>query len=131
MELNKKPIVVIGDFNNVAWSKSSILFRKVSHLIDPRIGHGFVSTFHAKYWFLRFPIDLMFHSENVFIQELKTLENFGSDHLPVYCQFYIDQHNNDQKEEIEHATAEEKKEAQEMIQEGIEEDGERDAVVTE
>ncbi len=131
LELNKKPIVVIGDFNNVAWSKSSILFRKVSHLIDPRIGHGFVSTFHAKYWFLRFPIDLMFHSENVFIQELKTLENFGSDHLPVYCKFYIDQHNNDQKEEIEHATAEEKKEAQEMIQEGIEEDGERDTVVTE
>lgn len=131
LELGKKPIVVIGDFNNVAWSKSSILFRKVSHLIDPRIGHGFVSTFHAKYWFLRFPIDLMFHSKNVFIRDLKTLENFGSDHLAVYCNFYIDEHNKDQKEEIEYATEEEKLEAEEMIEEGIKEDGDRDSVVTE
>uniref|UniRef100_UPI00289A4E92 endonuclease/exonuclease/phosphatase family protein n=1 Tax=Chryseobacterium sp. TaxID=1871047 RepID=UPI00289A4E92 len=86
----KKPLIVVGDFNNVAWSKSSILFRKTSHLIDPRIGRSFVSTFHAKYRLLRFPIDLMFHSEEIFIEDLKTLENFGSDHLPVYCEFFID-----------------------------------------
>jgi len=127
----EKPIIVVGDFNNVAWSKSSILFRKTSHLIDPRIGHSFVSTFHAKYRFLRFPIDLMFHSENVFIKDLKTLENFGSDHLPVYCEFFIDHQNEEQEDRIDHATQEEKAEAEEMIQEGKEEDGERDAVVTE
>lgn len=126
-----KPVIVVGDFNNVAWSKSSILFRKTSHLIDPRIGRAFISTFHAKYRFLRFPIDLMFHSEDIFIKELKTLENFGSDHLPVYCEFFIDHHNDDQEERIEKANAEEKAEAEEMIQEGKEEDGERDAVVTE
>lgn len=126
-----EPVIVVGDFNNVAWSKSSILFRKTSHLIDPRIGRSFVSTFHAKYWLLRFPIDLMFHSENIFIEDLKTLENFGSDHLPVYCEFYIDHHNYEQKERIDGATSEEKAEAEEMIREGIEENGERDAVVTE
>ncbi|MCJ8153153.1 endonuclease/exonuclease/phosphatase family protein [Chryseobacterium sp. SSA4.19] len=126
-----KPIIVVGDFNNVAWSKSSILFRKTSHLIDPRIGRSFVSTFHARYWLLRFPIDLMFHSENIFIEDLKTLENFGSDHLPVYCEFYIDHHNSEQEERIDGATSEEKAEAEEMIEEGKKEDGERDAVVTE
>ncbi|SHG60993.1 Endonuclease/Exonuclease/phosphatase family protein [Chryseobacterium oranimense] len=126
-----QPVIVVGDFNNVAWSKSSILFRKTSHLIDPRIGRSFVSTFHAKYRLLRFPIDLMFHSEDIFIKELKTLENFGSDHLPVYCEFFIDHHNDEQEEQVEGATAEEKAEAEEMIQEGKEEDGERDAVVTE
>lgn len=126
-----EPIIVVGDFNNVAWSKSSILFRKTSHLIDPRIGRSFVSTFHARYQLLRFPIDLMFHSENIFIEDLKTLENFGSDHLPVYCEFYIDHHNTEQEERIDTATREEKKEAEEMIQEGKEEDGERDQVVTE
>lgn len=128
----KKPVIVVGDFNNVAWSKSSILFRKTSHLIDPRIGRSFVSTFHAKYRLLRFPIDLMFHSEEIFIDDLKTLENFGSDHLPVYCEFFID-HEQDikQEERIDYATAEEKAEAEEMIEEGIEENGERDAVVTE
>ncbi|MDH6250443.1 endonuclease/exonuclease/phosphatase (EEP) superfamily protein YafD [Chryseobacterium sp. H1D6B] len=127
----KEPVVVVGDFNNVAWSKSSILFRKTSQLIDPRIGRAFVSTFHAKYRLLRFPIDLMFHSEDIFIKELKTLENFGSDHLPVYCEFFIDPHNNGQEERVEKATSEEKAEAEEMIQDGKEEDGSRDAVVTE
>ncbi|AZB30419.1 MULTISPECIES: endonuclease/exonuclease/phosphatase family protein [Chryseobacterium] len=127
----KKPVIVVGDFNNVAWSKSSILFRKTSHLIDPRVGHDFVSTFHAKYRLFRFPIDLMFHSEDIFIKDLKTLENFGSDHLPVYCEFFIDHHNDDQEERVEEADSEEKAEAEEMIEEGKEEDGERDAVVTE
>lgn len=127
----KIPVIVVGDFNNVAWSKSSILFRKTSNLIDPRIGRAFVSTFHAKYRLLRFPIDLMFHSEDIFIKELKTLDNFGSDHLPVYCEFFIDHHNNEQEERIEEATVEEKAEAEEMIQEGKQEDGDRDAVVTE
>ncbi|MFC5873844.1 Uncharacterized conserved protein YafD, endonuclease/exonuclease/phosphatase (EEP) superfamily [Chryseobacterium arachidis] len=127
----KKPVIVVGDFNNVAWSKSSILFRKTSHLIDPRIGHSFVSTFHAKYRLLRFPIDLMFHSEDIFIKDLKTLENFGSDHLPVYCEFFIDHENEEQEERIDYATQEEKVEAEEMIEEGKKEDGERDAVVTE
>jgi endonuclease/exonuclease/phosphatase (EEP) superfamily protein YafD len=126
-----KPVIVVGDFNNVAWSKSSVLFRKVSHLIDPRIGHSFVSTFHAKYRLLRFPIDLMFHSEDIFISQLKTLENFGSDHLPVYCEFFIDHHNDAQEERVETATSEEKAEAEEMIQEGKQEDGDRDTVVTE
>ncbi|SEN02890.1 Uncharacterized conserved protein YafD, endonuclease/exonuclease/phosphatase (EEP) superfamily [Chryseobacterium taichungense] len=128
----KKPVIVVGDFNNVAWSKSSILFRKTSHLIDPRIGRSFVSTFHAKYRLLRFPIDLMFHSEEIFIENLKTLENFGSDHLPVYCEFFID-HEQDEKqaERIDHATKDEKAEAEEMIEEGKRENGERDAVVTE
>jgi endonuclease/exonuclease/phosphatase (EEP) superfamily protein YafD len=126
-----EPVIVVGDFNNVAWSKSSILFRKTSHLIDPRIGRSFVSTFHAKYHLLRFPIDLMFHSENIFIKDLKTLENFGSDHLPVYCSFFIDHQNENQENQIDHATNGEKDEAEEMIQEGQQEDSSREAVATE
>lgn len=126
-----EPVIVVGDFNNVAWSKSSILFRKTSHLIDPRIGRSFVPTFHAKYRLLRFPIDLMFHSENIFIKELKTLENFGSDHLPVYCSFFIHHQNENQENRIDHATENEKAEAEEMIQEGQQEDSSRETVATE
>lgn len=125
------PTIVVGDFNNVAWSKSSILFRKTSELIDPRIGHGFVSTFHAKYKLLRFPIDLMFHSPNVFVTKLKTLENFGSDHLAVHCELFIDMELNNQDEQVETANHDELQEANEMIEAGKEEDGEREAVVTE
>lgn len=127
----KKPVLVIGDFNNVAWSRSSILFRKISHLIDPRVGKAFISTFHAKYKLLRFPIDLMFHSEDIFIEDLKTLGNFGSDHLPVFCEFFIDHHIDEQENRIEKADADEKAEAQEMIKEGKKEEGDRAEVVTE
>jgi endonuclease/exonuclease/phosphatase (EEP) superfamily protein YafD len=83
------PVLVAGDFNNVAWSRSSRLFKKNSGLLDAREGRGFISTFHAKYRLLRFPIDLLYHSPEVFITELKTLENIGSDHLPLFSKFYI------------------------------------------
>ncbi|WP_292011115.1 endonuclease/exonuclease/phosphatase family protein [Chryseobacterium sp.] len=127
----KHPVIAVGDFNNVAWSRSSILFRKTSNLIDPRIGHAFVSTFHAKYKAFRFPIDLMFHSKEIFIKKLSALENFGSDHLPVYCDFFIDPSNNKQAEKIERANPQEKAEAREMIEEGKKEEGQRDSVASE
>ncbi len=125
------PSVVVGDFNNVAWSKSSILFRKISELIDPRIGYGFVSTFHAKYRFFRFPIDLLFHSPTIFIKQLKTLEAFGSDHLAVFCEFFIHHKEELQEDKVECATTEEKQEAKEMINEGIQEEGNRDTIAKE
>ena len=88
------PVVVVGDFNNVAWSKSTRLFKKISGLTDARIGWGFFSTYHANYKLLRFPIDLLFHSNSISIKEFKTLKNIGSDHLPLYCQFSVDSISN-------------------------------------
>lgn len=128
---NKKPTIVVGDFNNVAWAKSSVLFRKTSGMIDPRIGRGLISTFHAKYWVLRFPIDQMFHTTTIFVEELKALENIGSDHLPLYCKFFIDKINNDQENLVEHLEKEDVAEVNEMIAEGKAEESERKAVVTE
>ncbi|WP_243735811.1 endonuclease/exonuclease/phosphatase family protein [Christiangramia sabulilitoris] len=125
------PVVVVGDFNNVAWAKSSILFRKTSELIDPRIGRGFVSTFHAKYRLLRFPIDLFFHSTDVFIEEFKTLRNINSDHLPLYCKFYINKVESVQDEEVEVLEEEEHEEVEEMIEDGIEEESDRPVVAKE
>lgn len=131
IRINKYSSIVVGDFNNVAWAKSSVLFRKTSEMIDPRIGRGLISTFHAKYWFLRFPIDQMFHSLDVFVERLEAQENFGSDHLPLFCQFFIDKNNEEQEDLIEHLEKDEIKEVNEMIKEGKQEDGERETVVTE
>lgn len=126
------PIIVVGDFNNVAWARSSILFRKTSELIDPRIGRGFVATFHANYKLLRFPIDLFFHSADVFIEDFKTLRNIGSDHLPLYCSFFIkEKEEKRQKEELESLEHEEENEVEELIEKGIAEEGNRNSVATE
>lgn len=118
------PCVVVGDFNNVAWAKSSLLFRKTGELIDARVGRGLFSTFHAKYWFLRFPIDLFFHSTDVFVEELKTLGYFGSDHFPIYSSFHINKKNTEQEELVETLEQKEKKEINEIIREGINEESE-------
>lgn len=127
----KAPAVIVGDFNTVAWSKASTLFRKTSETIDPRIGRGLISTFHAKYFFLRFPIDQLYHSTDIFVREIYALPDFGSDHLPLYCRFYIDINNDTQKEETEELEEGEMQEVNEMIADGKEEDGERDTVAEE
>ncbi|NEW79569.1 MAG: endonuclease/exonuclease/phosphatase family protein [Gelidibacter sp.] len=127
----KGAVIVVGDFNNVAWAKSSIQFRKTSQLIDPRIGRGFVSTFHAKYRLLRFPIDLFFHSTDIFIEDFKTLRYIGSDHLPLFCNFFINKKEDIQKEEVETLEEGEEKEVEEMIENGIEEESHRPKVATE
>lgn len=126
----KGPVIVVGDFNNVAWARSSILFRKTSELIDPRIGRGFVSTFHAKYRMLRFPIDLFFHSTDIFIDDFKTLRNIGSDHLPLFCRFFINK-NEDIQEQNAKSLEEEEDEVDEIIEAGSEEESDRPKTATE
>ncbi|MCY4779158.1 endonuclease/exonuclease/phosphatase family protein [Sphingobacterium sp. UT-1RO-CII-1] len=126
------PVVVIGDFNNVAWAKSSILFSKTSKLIDGRIGRGILATFHAKYWFFKIPLDLFFHSPDVYIDSLKILPPVGSDHFPVSCTFHIDYQSNHQEEFVEDLDEEQKKEVDELIEEGKEEESDnREQVASE
>lgn len=79
-----RPIVVMGDLNDVAWSRTNLLFQKISGLIDPRIGRGLYNSFHAGYFFLRFPLDHFFHSTTLRLIELRRLGFFGSDHFPMY-----------------------------------------------
>ena len=114
----KKPTLVIGDFNSVAWSTISKLFRKNSELIDGRKGRGILASFHAKYWFLRAPLDLVFHSTTIFINELKILENIGSDHFPICCVFSIDKNNSSQEDEVETISEDEKIETEKIIDQG-------------
>ena len=118
---NADTCVVAGDFNNVAWAKASILFRKTSATLDGRLGRGFISSFHTKYWFLRFPIDLMFHTPDVFIEDLKTLEHFGSDHFPIFAKFYINRKTSKQEHLIENLDEGEHQDVEEIISEGINE----------
>lgn len=99
-------------------------------MIDPRIGRGIISTYHAKYKLLRFPIDQMFHSIEIFVQKLIALENIGSDHLPLYCEFVINYKNDEQLSQVTTLEKGDMQEVNQMIKNGIEEDGDRETIVT-
>ncbi len=124
-ELNK-PSIVIGDLNNVGWAKSTTLFMKSGNLIDPRIGRGLISTFHAKYWFMRIPIDHIFHTKEIFVHKIKKLDAFGSDHFPIWAEFWIDHKNDIQEEEIINIESHEEEIIDDYIEEGIREEGNRE-----
>ncbi|HET9529956.1 MAG TPA: endonuclease/exonuclease/phosphatase family protein, partial [Blastocatellia bacterium] len=111
---SKRPVIVAGDLNDVAWSKTTTLFQNISGLLDPRIGRGLYNSFHAYYPFFRWPVDHVFHSTHFRLIELKRLEYFGSDHFPIFVHLSYEPEASAEHEQPQ-ADESDSKEAQEKI----------------
>lgn len=118
------PTIVFGDLNDVAWSRTTRLFQRISGLLDPRVGRGFFCTFHADHWFLRWPLDHIFISRHFRVRNLKRLSPVGSDHFPIFADLSF-QPDGENEGDSPDEDAGDREEAEEKIEEAEEQNGHR------
>ncbi len=78
------PVLAIGDFNAVPWSKSIVNIKENTDLIDSR--KGVIGTYPANYS-IGLPIDYIFHSNELNCLNFEALDAKGSDHKGVLGEY--------------------------------------------
>jgi len=116
---NKLPVIVAGDFNDVAWSQSTTLFKDLSGLLDPRIGRGFYNTFSANSYLMRWPLDHFFASDEFRLITMQVGEDIDSDHFPAYFEVQLEPEKA-AEQTPEEPTQDQKEDAEEQIKEARE-----------
>ncbi|WP_179344922.1 endonuclease/exonuclease/phosphatase family protein [Winogradskyella ursingii] len=111
---SKYPVIVIGDFNDVAWSQTSKLFQNVSRLLDVRKGRGLYNTYDANSYIMRWPLDHIFLSNEFRLDEVRRCQDVHSDHFPLYTKFSFEPELKDQQTRP-YPTDEQLKRAQDQI----------------
>lgn len=119
---HEQTAILAGDLNDVAWSKTTRRFQRISGLLDPRIGRHFINTFHVKYPFLRWALDHIFHSACFTLVDISRMPSIGSDHFPVMTTLqYEPQEASKQEQNAPTTDAEDIQETNHKIEEGKEE----------
>lgn len=96
---SKYPVIVLGDFNDVAWSVTSQLFDRVSRLIDVRKGRGLFNTYSADNKILRWPLDHIFISSEFRLKNIKRCEDINSDHFPLFTELSFEPEIKEEQEQ--------------------------------
>jgi endonuclease/exonuclease/phosphatase (EEP) superfamily protein YafD len=116
---NNRPAIVMGDLNDVAWSWTTELFQEISRTLDPRKGRGFFNSFHAEYFFLRYPLDHVFYTPHFRLTSMARGPYLGSDHFPITVSITYEPEKSAQQTPPSSDT-DEQEDAEEKIEEGKE-----------
>lgn len=81
-----EPTIVVGDLNDVAWSRTTKKFKEYSGVLDPRKGRGLYNTFNVNWPLLKYPLDHFFFTTHFQLISMKKLGDIGSDHFPMFTE---------------------------------------------
>ncbi len=114
--------MIAGDFNDVAWSHTTRLFKRLSGLLDPRVGRRLLTTYHAKRPLLRFPVDHVFLSGAISLGDLSRARLHGSDHFAIVVRFRVAHSASPSPT----PSSDDREEKNEVVKEGVEDAKARD-----
>lgn len=83
------PALLAGDLNDVPWSRTMRLTRRLGGLRDPRVGRGFLASFKVGNAVLRWPLDHVFATSQFKLTRWDRLPPVGSDHFPLLAGFVL------------------------------------------
>lgn len=121
------PAIVTGDLNDVAWSRTTRRFQRLAQHLDPRVGRGFYNSFDASRWWMRWPLDHLFHDPAFRLVSMARLPASGSDHFPMYFKLALGA--GDKAHSMpEETSVEDEEEAEDLIEEAIERGPDREPI---
>lgn len=76
---------VMGDFNDVPWSRTTSKFRATGDWRDPRIGRGTYPTFPSDWLALGWPLDQLMVKGRLDLDSFEVMPANGSDHRALWA----------------------------------------------
>lgn len=83
------PTLVLGDLNATPWSPYFRDLVRESGLMDARPAWGLFTTWPARSWLLRLPLDHGLVSPDIRVVARRVGRDVGSDHLPIHFELVI------------------------------------------